>query len=692
MNSFMQSLSSAMIFCFLITTVGCSSNSSSDEDSDSKGETGVTTVSFEQSTYQSSESSPSLVVMLTRSGDLSSAVSVDYSTAPGTANEDDYIATNGTISWAAGDGDAKEITLQINDDSLEEGSENYSLVLSNPSAGASLGSTAEAVITIADDDLPDCIDLETTNITEDTLLDHPCYRVESTINVSDAATLTISPGVTLIFAEGRNLNVEADGVLSAQGTELLPIVFTGTIKTPGYWQGIEIRSVATSKIAHALIEYAGGSGFNEASVGVSFDGRLEMDFTTVEHGASYGVSVNSSSAILESFTNNIISGNEAPPIYIQANLLFTVDSSNQLTGNVDSFDEQYDFVQVADGNGRDVTRDQNWQNFGLPIHLSGLDVEAELTIEPGLTLVFAENTQLFVTDDGTLKAIGEEALPITFTAEQQTPGYWRGIQFTFNNNANEMNYCVVEYGGSDSNGDANVSVFGSDGRLAINNSTIRHSSQYGISFSDGIELTMEDNIIESNAHPVLIEVNDLGKLSQSNDYDNNTNDYIVVTGSTVATPQSFKDLGLPYRFVRTSTTAVDASLVIEPGVEIQFASNGGFRVDSTGSLNAVGTEALPIIFTGVEKVKGFWNGIQYTFSGTEQNVLDHVVLEYGGQPSGNTEGLVGYFGQNSGGTISNSIFRFSDTNGIWLDESSNVDYATGNTFENIDELNVYIDD
>jgi hypothetical protein len=36
-----------------------------------------------------------------------------------------------------------------------------------------------------------------------------------------------------------------------------PIVFTGEVKAPGYWDGIEVASLATSQINHAIVEYGG---------------------------------------------------------------------------------------------------------------------------------------------------------------------------------------------------------------------------------------------------------------------------------------------------------------------------------------------------------------------------------------------------------------------------------------------------
>jgi hypothetical protein len=74
---------------------------------------------------------------------------VDYSTADVTASaRADYVTGVGTLRFAAGD-TSKSIVLLINDDSIFEGAETFSVTLSNPS-GVSLGAPAIAGVTIGD--------------------------------------------------------------------------------------------------------------------------------------------------------------------------------------------------------------------------------------------------------------------------------------------------------------------------------------------------------------------------------------------------------------------------------------------------------------------------------------------------------------------------------------------------------------
>ncbi|MFN2514120.1 MAG: Calx-beta domain-containing protein, partial [Pyrinomonadaceae bacterium] len=84
---------------------------------------------------------------VTRSGDTSSAASVNYASSDGTANErSDYSAALGTLRFQAGE-TTKTISVFITDDSYGETAETFSVTLSNP-VGTSLSSPATLTVTI----------------------------------------------------------------------------------------------------------------------------------------------------------------------------------------------------------------------------------------------------------------------------------------------------------------------------------------------------------------------------------------------------------------------------------------------------------------------------------------------------------------------------------------------------------------
>jgi uncharacterized delta-60 repeat protein len=109
-------------------------------------------VEFSAVHYRVLEDVGEMVVTVQRSGDLSAPTTVDYATAPGTADPvTDFTAATGTVSFAAGE-DTQTFRVPIVEDSLVEPEETFGLQLLNPAGGAPLGGQNNAQVTIADND------------------------------------------------------------------------------------------------------------------------------------------------------------------------------------------------------------------------------------------------------------------------------------------------------------------------------------------------------------------------------------------------------------------------------------------------------------------------------------------------------------------------------------------------------------
>ncbi|HYG21342.1 MAG TPA: Calx-beta domain-containing protein [Verrucomicrobiae bacterium] len=109
-------------------------------------------VSIGNATYTVTEGGPALVVTVTRSGALGSAVSVNYATFNGTATAgSDFTATSGTLQFPAKTA-TRTITVPILNDTIVEGAENFEVRLSTPGGGVQIGSTSTTVVTINDND------------------------------------------------------------------------------------------------------------------------------------------------------------------------------------------------------------------------------------------------------------------------------------------------------------------------------------------------------------------------------------------------------------------------------------------------------------------------------------------------------------------------------------------------------------
>jgi reprolysin-like metallo-peptidase family M12B/Calx-beta domain-containing protein len=119
-------------------------------------------IALSATSYPVTEGTAGVDVTVNRSGDVSGVSTIDFATSdsfgPNNCNvingsassRCDYLASIGKLTFSAGQ-TSKVITIPIVNDSYAEGSEAFTLTLSNPS-GATLGAPASAAINIADNE------------------------------------------------------------------------------------------------------------------------------------------------------------------------------------------------------------------------------------------------------------------------------------------------------------------------------------------------------------------------------------------------------------------------------------------------------------------------------------------------------------------------------------------------------------
>ncbi len=94
----------------------------------------------------------SVTIAVTRTGDTSTTATIDYTTANGSASAgSDYLSTSGTLTFNPGE-TTKNIVVSLLNDAPPEPTETFSVTLSNPTGGASLGSPSTFTVTILDND------------------------------------------------------------------------------------------------------------------------------------------------------------------------------------------------------------------------------------------------------------------------------------------------------------------------------------------------------------------------------------------------------------------------------------------------------------------------------------------------------------------------------------------------------------
>ena len=125
------------------------------------------TLQFSAPSYQFGEGGARALLTVTRAGDTSGIITVEYQTADtdnftvgcsdtvnnhgGAYARCDFATVLGTLTFAANDVQPKSIIVPLIDDAYVEGAETFQVRLSNP-VGAALGAVATAIVTIQDND------------------------------------------------------------------------------------------------------------------------------------------------------------------------------------------------------------------------------------------------------------------------------------------------------------------------------------------------------------------------------------------------------------------------------------------------------------------------------------------------------------------------------------------------------------
>lgn len=246
--------------------------------------------------------------------------------------------------------------------------------------------------------------------------------------------------------------------------------------------------------------------------------------------------------------------------------------------------------------GGPITTNTTWTAANSPYILTEtVEIVAgvTLTVEPGVTVMGQSNTAVFAY--GRLQAIGTPENPITFTAENNTPGGWDGIGV---------------------------------GESATLKHVVINQANLGLDLwdSEGEGVLMEDSVISSSAgwaSRVALPV--LHRLQMFNvSFVNNAKNRVLVeaagdddflTDNATLTPQP----GLEGYEFQSGSSIIEVpqgiTLTVEPGTTLLF-SNESLVIQVFGHLEAVGTADSPITFTGVPEgpPTDGWDGIDVVSS------------------------------------------------------------------------------
>lgn len=266
---------------------------------------GSATVSVQETENQA-------VVRVLRAGALDGGVSVDYTTVNGTALAgEDYVATNSTLTFAAGE-TGQTIVVPILNDGLREATETFLVRLSNPGGGAFLGSAIQTTVQITDNDPGFQVEFVNYYVHEDAgpvVLavvrgndgDFPATVDFSTSDlVAMAGSDYVATNGTLTFAAGENLKLVPVTILN-DGARENRETFLFTLENPTSAVGLGPLIRATNTIfesdqgvrfertVHAVHEFEGELRLTVLRGNDAELGPFTVDFATSNVTAIGGV-------------------------------------------------------------------------------------------------------------------------------------------------------------------------------------------------------------------------------------------------------------------------------------------------------------------------------------------------------------------------------------------------------------------
>lgn len=328
-----------------------------------------------------------------------------------------------------------------------------------------------------------------------------------------------------------------------------------------------------------------------------------------------------------------------------------------------------------------------------------ITVYAELRIEPGVVIEFEANSALIIEEEGTIVADGTTSKPIVMTGVSKTAGFWRGVLVYSPKITNVLNNVTISYAGGAAVSDiwfdikANLAVDNySPGKLSISNCTFSHSAGLGVAFDENSVIqAFSNNKFSNNAlaalrcDAVAISKLDAGtSFTGSNGFNGVEIVKTYVEELTDITWPALKDEA-PYKVLED--LELRSGVYVQPGAIFQFGPTRLLTVEVDGFLNAVGTPAQPIVFTGSVTSAPSWKGILF-FSPNILNKMSYCDVAFAGSDPINDVwlnyktniGVDNY--DNAKLELTNSTIRNGGGCGVYVDSGCTLTQS-GNTFSSL---------
>jgi hypothetical protein len=466
------------------------------------------------------------------------------------------------------------------------------------------------------------------------------YIITGDIEVSGNAVLTIEAGTVVKFNAGAQLSIGyySTGTLIANGTANSPITLTSNALSPaaGAWKGLFFYDYTSSNtsLAFCNIQYAGSNSSYGAINMTSCD--IAINNSTISNSNSYGIktSYSNSKGGFVSFSNNTISSTANYGIVMNAQKISSIGTGNTFTNAVGV---------LIEGNFNSNTA-QTWRKLSVPYIIDQeVLIDGNLTIEAGTTFKFTVNGWMAIGYYASTTFIadgGSNATPITFTSTATSPaaGAWRSIAFySFAQTNSKMNYCIIDYAGSNSTYGA--LDMNSTSSIIFTNNIIRNSASFGINMDNdsGFQTFTNNTVNTCTNHVIVINTKHLPDLGAGNTLTPAAGKGILVSGSiSYGSPVTWKKQTADF-YMTGGGIGVDGDVTIEAGINFLFVNDSYFYFGYYAStkITAVGTSTNPITFTSAASspAAGAWRGVRFYDLTQTNSALTYCTFHYTGMLS-----------------------------------------------------------
>lgn len=317
---------------------------------------------------------------------------------------------------------------------------------------------------------------------------------------------------------------------------------------------------------------------------ITFNGMPIISNNSFIDNGSYPLSFKNPNALNNNIPNNIFTNNGMNKIYVGSGTIATVRNNPII-----------------------------WTDCGIPYFIAGdLEIKGSdfsysspFVIESGCELKFTPNSTLIITGYTHLTGFGWQthfgsiqAENVIFTVNNPTSGStWHGISFenyaldydSEEDNGCKLIDCTIEYASFDYAEDGNFAAINIDSsNPKIDNCTIRDNPNNGIIIYNATPKIVNNRFINNSAYPVRFQ--DPANLNNNllgNTYMDNGIEKVYINSGTIQTTRNSQITWgyceIPYFIagdleIKGSDFSYALPLVIEPGCELNFATNSSFII------------------------------------------------------------------------------------------------------------------